>query len=75
MAARAQITMCISTVIHWVIGSTLAADSAALATALGHQLYARLLLESILFGTPKEVLSAGHDFDPLDHVHRCQGTL
>ena len=38
------------TVIHTVIGSTFAAESATLATALDRQLYVRLLSETILFG-------------------------
>ena len=41
-----------SIVIHTVIGTTLAAESAALATALDRQFYVRLLLESILLGVP-----------------------
>ena len=45
-----SIAECNSTVIHRVIGSTLAAESAALATALDRQLDVRLWLDSILFG-------------------------
>ena len=41
-----------SSVITRVVGSTMAAESAALSVALDRQLYLRLLIESILHGTP-----------------------
>ena len=41
-----------SSVIHRVVRSTLAAEAAALSTALDRQLYLRLVLESLMFGEP-----------------------
>ena len=41
-----------SSVIHRVVKSTLAAEAAALSTALDRQLYLRLVLESMLYGEP-----------------------
>ena len=55
-----------------VIGSTLAAEFAALVTALGRQLYARLLLESILFWRKsKRYWLAITIENPWDHGERC----
>ena len=51
----------ISTVIHRVIQNALGAESAALATALGRQLYRRLLSEKVLHGKPNEALIGHHD--------------
>ena len=42
-----------SSTIHRVVKSTLAAEAAALSTAIDRQLYLRLLLESLLYGEPE----------------------
>ena len=42
-----------SSVIHRVVRSTLAAEAAALSTALDRQLYLRLVLESLIHGEPE----------------------